>query len=138
MKRFIIIKRSASGCDYSQECGTGVEYISAESAEAVIEKIFGFDEKELRQEITDCIEEYGERWEGSVGDYIRENMIHNWDDDPYSSYEVIELVPDSDMELLPEFDIRDQKAESILSEYRNKHNNDQEKAEYERLKKKFG
>jgi hypothetical protein len=117
---------------------TSVRKISANSVEEVVEEIFGFDEKALREAIEEHMLEFGDKWEYYLSDYINDYINLN-DEESYtvSSVELIEIVPGSYRELVSHYDEVEKKLDSILEEHRDQYTEILERAELKRLKEKY-
>lgn len=109
MKRFVLIQKSGEGCDYSIGCGLAWEIVEAEDRATAVEKLLH-------------IAVHGE--DGGWFNEYQENEIFNaW------LFEVPYGVPEA---MLPVSDWRDLWLNLRAAD------TDAERAEYERLKKKFG
>jgi ribosome-associated translation inhibitor RaiA len=138
VKEFIVIKKQSNGCDYTIGCGISISYVSAESEEAAIDKIFGFNENELREAIEEHILDYGEKWEYYLSDYINDYVPRNYGDNKLESVELIEIVPGgSCSEVIDQFDSVEEKLESMLQKHRDQFTEILERGELKRLKEKY-
>lgn len=120
MKKFLIVERQGGGCDYTIGCGIKVSVVECESMEALLEKTHA---KALS---TEDDEEYDELAE----------MAGSWLASHESSRESVSIYEIAEHRCIPLNEWKNEK-KKLQEEAKDKALEAKERAELERLQKKF-
>lgn len=121
MKFILLEKQVGTGCDYTIACGQRWSFISAESEEKAIEKVLG---KKPVEEVIECEDDDDDDDDDSVFGYDYEKLLLVTD-----TGKVIDLMPIGEEYIAIE---KAMKAKAVAAK-----KEAAEKAEFERLSKKF-
>lgn len=133
MAEFIVLTigrgGSLAGCDYTIDCNKTWSFITAESMKDAIKQVMGTHPKDLtEEEILD--EEDFQHTNGGVWWYLATD-----DESSYESVQILQILKSEDLEDLSMEYMQAYKDRLAIAQ--NKQKTKAEKAEYERLKKKF-
>jgi hypothetical protein len=125
--KYYYIRRQSQGCDYTIGCGISVKEIRAKSKEEAIEKIIGLPD------------DWKEWDDDSLHDNLCSSGLADVAEDAWErkicSAELIEV--NNSIDLMPILKFKLKEIQDFRSERKKKAAEDEEKLQYEKLKKKF-
>ena len=133
MKYYLYRKQSGQGCGYSIGCGETLNSLRGKTKEEAIKEAIGIPDN-WKDQITD---KDGNIDEDELHDYLCDTGLRHLDQGEFRLDQCLILEINEEIDIFPLLKARQAEVTKILDELRTSNSLEMEKAEYERLKKKF-
>lgn len=140
MKYFLYRRQSGEGCDYTIGCGSKLEQLEAISMAEAIDQVVGLTSENWKDDLV----EDANSVDYSVDDYIHDIVMHETthlgDVDPDSDRRMEEITlyeVNDEVDMIPLMEAKLAELREFQKELDRQQDERRERAQYEKLKKKF-